>query len=42
MLALIFAAVGSLLYAAHTRSPGFRRHEAEHISKDRGPMDFRT
>ncbi len=42
VLALIAAAVGSLLYAAHTRSPGFRRHEIKKLGQDQGPMDFRS
>jgi uncharacterized repeat protein (TIGR01451 family) len=42
MLALTLAVVGSLLYAAYTRSPGFRRRELEEVSRDQGPMDFRA
>lgn len=42
MLALSLAAAASLLYAAHTRSAGFRRREIENVSRQQGPMDFRS
>jgi uncharacterized repeat protein (TIGR01451 family) len=37
------AALGlTLLYGGYTRSPFFRRKEAEKISRDQGPLDFRS
>jgi hypothetical protein len=42
LLALIISALVSLLYVSYTHSPLARKHEAEDISRDQGPMDFRT
>lgn len=42
LLALIISALVSLLYVTYTHSPLGLRREAEDISKDQGPMDFRS
>ncbi len=41
-LALVMAAALTLLYSGYTRSAAFRRHEADTVSRDQGPMDFRS
>lgn len=40
--ALAAAAVLTLLYSGYTRSGLYRRREAEIVSRDQGPMDFRS
>jgi len=42
LASLLAAAVLTLLYSGYTRSPAFRRKEAKDVSKDQGPMDFRS
>jgi hypothetical protein len=41
-VALLASAIMTLFYVSYTRSSVFRRHEVEHISRDQGPMDFRS
>jgi uncharacterized repeat protein (TIGR01451 family) len=41
LAALAVAALAALLYAAHTRSPSYRRHELRHIGEKRDPLDFK-
>lgn len=40
-LAMIVAALLTLLYSGYTRSSVYRRHEVDVLSEDQGPMDFR-
>jgi hypothetical protein len=42
VLALIISALVSLLYVSYTHSSLGLRREVEDISKDQGPMDFRS
>ena len=42
LASLLAAAVLTLLYSGYTRSAGYRRHEAIDVSRDQGPMDFRS
>jgi hypothetical protein len=42
LLALIISALVSLLYVTYTHSPLALRREVEDISKDQGPLDFRS
>lgn len=42
IIALVLAATLTLLYSGYTRSPMYRRHEADAVSRDQGPMDFRS
>jgi hypothetical protein len=42
LLALIISSLVSLLYISYTHSARGRRREAEDISRDQGPMDFRS
>jgi hypothetical protein len=42
LLALVLSVIVSLLYVSYTHSPVYRRREAEKVSDDQGPMDFRT
>jgi uncharacterized repeat protein (TIGR01451 family) len=41
-IALLVAAALTLLYTGYTRSLTYRRHEARVISRDQGPLDFRS
>lgn len=41
-IALLVAAGLTLLYSGYTRTLAYRRHEADSISHDQGPMDFRS
>ncbi len=41
-IALVIAAALTLLYSGYTRSSAYRVHEADTISRDQGPMDFRS
>lgn len=41
-IALVLAAALTLLYSGYTRSAAYRRHDADVISRDQGPMDFRS
>ena len=41
-IALVMAAALTLLYSGYTRSAAYRRHEADVVSNDQGPMDFRS
>ena len=41
-IALVFAAALTLLYSGYTRSSAYRRHDADVVSRDQGPMDFRS
>lgn len=40
--ALLVAAALTLLYSGYTRSSAYRRREADVISRDQGPLDFRS
>ncbi len=42
IVALMTAAALTLLYSGYTRSPTYRRREAEDVSEDPGPLDFRS
>jgi uncharacterized repeat protein (TIGR01451 family) len=42
LIALLAAAAFTLLYSGYTRSPTYRRHEADDVSHDQGPLDFRS
>jgi len=42
LAALLTAVVLTLLYSGYTRSAAYRRREAEIVSKDQGPLDFRS
>ncbi len=42
ILALVMAAALTLLYSGYTRSSAYRRREADAVSRDQGPMDFRS
>ena len=42
VLALIISSLVALLYASYTHSPLGRKREVEEISRDQGPMDFRS
>jgi hypothetical protein len=42
LLALIVSALVSLLYVSYTHSPLYHRREAEKVSEDQGPLDFRS
>lgn len=41
-IALVMAAALTLLYSGYTRSAAYRRREADTVSRDQGPMDFRS
>jgi uncharacterized repeat protein (TIGR01451 family) len=41
-IALVMAAGLTLLYSGYTRSASYRRHEVDAVSRDQGPMDFRS
>lgn len=42
LLALILSVAVSLLYVSYTHSPLYRRRDAHIVSKDQGPLDFRS
>jgi len=42
LVALLVSGIVTLLYVSYTHSPVFRRSEAEQVSRDQGPMDFRS
>jgi hypothetical protein len=42
LLAMIISALVSLVYVSYAHSPIGKRREAEAISKDQGPLDFRS
>ncbi len=42
LVALLLSAIMSLLYVSYTHSPAFRRREANKVSADQGPLDFRS
>jgi len=42
LLALIVSAVVALLYASYTHSPVYKQREAEEVSRDQEPMDFKS
>lgn len=42
LIALLTAAALTLLYSGYTRSPTYRRREADDVSRDQGPLDFRS
>jgi uncharacterized repeat protein (TIGR01451 family) len=42
LVAFLVSAIMTLLYVSYTHSPGFRRREADQVSEDQGPLDFRS
>jgi uncharacterized repeat protein (TIGR01451 family) len=42
LAALLIAAVLTLLYSGYTRSDAYRRRDAEAVSRDQDPLDFRS
>jgi len=42
LVALLVSGIVTLLYVSYTHSPVFRRSEVEQVSRDQGPMDFRS
>jgi hypothetical protein len=42
LLALVVSSLVSLLYVSYAHSPLYRRREAEKVSEDRTPLDFRS
>ena len=42
VVTILAAAALTLLYSGYTRSSAYRRHDADVVSRDQGPMDFRS